>query len=160
KGLIVVVHGVLDGVMPRKGALDEHLPAQLAPPRPTCHLRQQVERLLGGAEIGIAEDGVGGEDRGESDVREVMSLAQHLRADEALRLAAPEAVEDPDQLPLLSRRVTIEHLGGDVREVAPEAFLDLLRAEADRLQHLALTEGALRRDAQALAAVVAEEHSL
>src|SRR5205807_6763858 len=30
----------------------------------------------------------------------------------------------------------------------------------DRLQHLALTEGALRRDAQALAAVVAEEHPL
>src|SRR5205814_942742 len=77
-------------------------------------------------------------------VREVVPLAQHLRADQRLRRLRAEAVEDAHELPFLPRRVAVEHPDGDVGELAAEALLDLFRAEADRLQHLAAAERALR----------------
>ena len=97
--------------------------------------------------------------RGERDVREVMALAQHLRADERLRLAAAEAVEDAHQLPFLARRVAVEHVDGDVGKIAAEALLHFLRAEADRLQHFAVAQRTLRRNRLAQSAVVADQQS-
>ena len=92
--LVVVAERVLDRVVRRERGLDHHLPAQLPAARAAGDLGEEIERLLRGAEVGIAEDRVGVEDAGEGDVREVMSLAEHLRPDERARLAAAEAVED------------------------------------------------------------------
>src|SRR5712691_10859092 len=112
---------VLNRVMRRERRLDEHPPPPLPPPRPPGDLREQVERLLRGSKIGISKDRVGAQDGGERDVGEMMSLAEHLRADQGLRLSAAKALQDAHQRSLASRGLAIEHVGGDVREIAPEA---------------------------------------
>src|SRR5205085_9345239 len=105
-----------------------------------------IERLLGRAEVGVAEDGVGVEDGGEGDGWEVMTLAQHLRADQRLCFARAEAVQNSDQLPFLARRIAIEHFDADVRKVAAKTLLDFFRSEADRLQDFAIAQRTLRRN--------------
>src|ERR1051326_5922721 len=98
--------------------------------------------------------------RGALDARAGERLDRFLEAaaaDQRLRRLGAEAVEDAHELALLARRVAVEHLHGDVGELAPEALLHLLRAEADRLQHLAAAERALRRQRPAQSAVVADE---
>ena len=87
-----------------------------------------------------------------------MSLAEHLRADEGLRLSAAKALQDAHQRSPASRGIAIEHVDGDLREIAAEAFLHFLRAETDRLQHLATAQRAFRWDGPAQSAVVAEQH--
>src|SRR5258708_12178952 len=146
------------GVVGGDGGGNNTFPARLAPPRPPRHLREQVKRLLGRTKVRIAEDGVGREHHRERDVGKVMSLAQHLRADQGLRLALAEAIEDADELPLPPCGVAVEHFAGDVGEIAAEAFLDLFRAEADGLQHLAVAEPALRRDPDPQTPLVADYH--
>src|SRR2546427_4169602 len=148
---------MLDRVMRRKRGLNHDASGTLSPSRPPRDLREKVERLLRGAEVGITEDGISAEDGGESDVREVMPFAQHLRADQRLGLAAAKTLEDPNQRALLARRIPIEHVHGDLREIAAEALLHLLRAEADGLQDFAAAQRTLRRDRPAQAAVVADE---
>ena len=88
-----------------------------------------------------------------------MSLAEHLRADERARLAAAEAVEDGHERAFLARRVAIEHVAGNAGKLAAKSLFHFLRAEADRLQHLAVAERAARRNGLAQAAVVADEQS-
>src|SRR5207237_10299748 len=104
-----------------KGGLNQSPPPTLAAPRPPGDLREQVKSLLRGAEIGVAEDGVGAEDGGEGDVREVMSFAEHLRSDQCLRFAAAEAIENAYQRAFLARGIAIEDVDSDRREVALES---------------------------------------
>ena len=64
-----------------------------------------------------------------------------------------------DQLPFLARRIAVEHLDRDVGKIAAETLLHFLGAEADRLQHFAIAERALRRNRLAQSAVVADQQS-
>src|SRR5687768_14752893 len=128
---------VLNRVMSGERCLDEDAAAQLSPPRPSGDLRQEIERLLRGTEIGIAEDGVGVEDCGESDAGEMMPLAEHLRSDERLCLRGAKAVEDANELALLPRRIAVEDLHRHVRKIADETLSNLFRSESDRLEDLA-----------------------
>src|SRR5258706_1975422 len=89
----------------------------------------------------------------------MVSLAQHLGANQCLRLLGAETVEDADQLPFLARRIAVEDVDDDVGEIAAETFLYFLSAEADRLQDFAITERALRGNRFAQTAVVADQHS-
>src|SRR5439155_22214903 len=93
------------------------------------------------------------------DVREMMSLAQHLRADERLCLAAPKAIEDLHERAFLARRVAIENILDDSRKIAVKTLFDFFRAEADRLQHFAAAQRTLRRNRLAQSAVVTDEKS-
>ena len=52
--------------------------------------------------------------RGERDVGEVMALADHLSADQGLSLPSPEPGKDAHELALLSGRITIEYIDGNV----------------------------------------------
>src|SRR5688500_14151822 len=86
-----------------------------------------------------------------------MPLAQHLRADESLGLRRAKAIEDANELPLLSRRIAIEHLHRHTGKVASETLRDFLCAESDRLQHLPRADGTFRRDRLSKSAVVAHQ---
>src|SRR5207237_4087617 len=93
------------------------------------------------------------------DAREVMALAQHLRADQGACLSAPKALQDGHERALAARRVAIENVGGHVGKITAETLLHLLRPEANRLQHLAVAERAARRDRLAQPAVVTDEQT-
>ena len=77
--------------MPRRGGdrrgvgrerLDEHATALRTAAGATRELRDERERALLGAEVGEAQRAVGVDDDAERDVREVVALGDHLRADE------------------------------------------------------------------------------
>src|SRR2546423_1081408 len=89
-----------------------------------------------------------------------MALAQHLRADQRLRRAGSEAIENAHQRALFSRRIAIENVDDDGREIAAEALLHFLRPETDRLEHLAIALRALRWNCLAHAAVVTDQHAV
>ncbi len=78
--------GGLDGVVARTEGLDQHPPAALPAPRPSRHLRQEVERPLAGPKIRQVERGVRRDHADEGHLREVEPLGDHLRADEEAHL--------------------------------------------------------------------------
>ena len=92
--------------------LDEHAAGGI-PPAPPRELGQELEGPLLRAEVGKAEAGVGVDDGRERDALEVMSLGDHLRADEDGALRLGEAREG---------------LGGRARP------LDRVGVEADQLE--------------------------
>ena len=71
-------------------------------------LRHELERALLGAEVGQREPGVGVDDRGERDAREVMALRDHLRADEDGPVGGREALERLAERARLRGRVGVE----------------------------------------------------
>ena len=95
----VVAGGVAKRRRVRLERLHDHLPGRVAA-APAGELGDELEGALLGAEVGQREPGVGVDDRGERDAREVVALGDHLRADEdgavgrgeprrALRASAP-----------------------------------------------------------------------
>ena len=62
--------------------------ALVAPASSAAHLREHLERLLVGTEIGIVEHSVGIQNTHDCDTREVEPLGYHLRADEYVGSAA------------------------------------------------------------------------
>ena len=61
--------------------LDDRFAGDVAPSGAAGHLGQQLERPLAGAEIGEAEADVRRNDANQRDLREVVALGDHLRAD-------------------------------------------------------------------------------
>ena len=116
-------------------------PRQLAASGAAGDLRQQLERALGGAEVGEAEPDVGGDHADERDARKVVPLGDHLRADEDVDL--PAANRDSSaaiapRLRIVSRSTRATRAPGNERD---DLRLDPLGAEADLLEERA---GALR----------------
>ena len=122
-------------------------------------MREQIKCFFGGAEIGVAEDGVGAEDGGESHAREVMALTEHLRSDQRLRLLIAEAIEDSHERTFFSRGIAIENIDGDRRKLAAKALLDFFGAETNRLQDFASARRAFRRQRLSEPAVVTNQQS-
>src|SRR5688500_15464354 len=88
-----------------------------------------------------------------------MPFAEHLRSDVSWRFPTPKAIQYLHQRSLPAGGIAVQDFHGHVGKLLVEALLDLLRAEADGLQHLPLTECALPGDGFARAAVVADQQS-
>ena len=72
------------------------------------HLREQLKRPLGGAEVRQPEPDIGRDDADERDVREIVALGDHLRADEHVELAAAKAVQQIGETAPPAHRVAID----------------------------------------------------
>ena len=70
------------------------MPGHVAASRAPGHLRQQLEGALGGAEIRHAQPDVGVHHAHQRDVRDVVALGDHLRADQNVVAALAEAVQN------------------------------------------------------------------
>ena len=88
----VVVDRVSQRRRVRLEGLDEHAPGRVTAAA-SRELRHELERPLLGAEVGDREAGVGVDDRGERDAREVMALRDDLRADQDGPVRVPEALD-------------------------------------------------------------------
>ena len=101
---IVLPARELDAVVIRIERLDDRFARLLAAAGAAGHLRQQLERPLGRAEIGQAEADVGRDDADERDARKIVPLGDHLRADEHVDLAVAEARQERVQRALAADR--------------------------------------------------------
>ncbi len=114
--------------------LHDHASRSLPASGAARDLGQELERALGGAEIGQAERLVGRHDADERDAREIVTLGDHLRADEDVDLAALEAREDPLVLAAAAHGVAVHALDARRGRELAQHLLDLLGALPDRVQ--------------------------
>ena len=130
-----------------------------ASPRPDRpgHLGEQLEGLLGGAEVGEVQQRVRREHADRGHVREVVALRDHLRADEALHGPGPHRVDDRVRPAAPARGVAVEHRARHAREPLGEALGHALGAGADGFEDAAAALRTAQRSRRALAAVVADE---
>src|ERR1019366_2585601 len=91
---VVVSDRVADGVVVGAIGLEDHSGRLVAPPRPAGHLGDQGEGHLSAPVVGEMERGVGVDDPDQADPPQVPALGDHLSADQAVRLAGPEALVD------------------------------------------------------------------
>src|SRR5207244_2753041 len=127
--------------------LYEDAPGRLAAPRAPGHLDEELERALRRAKIGDRERSVRADDADERDVRQIVPLRDHLRADEDVDLARTDAREDLLHV-LAARDVAIEPRDPRLRERARERLLELLRAEALEGNRIRVAFVASRRHAR------------
>ena len=105
---IVLPARELDAVVVRIQRLDDRLARLLAAAGAAGDLREQLERPLGGAEVGQAEADVGRHDADQRHARKVVALGDHLRADEDVDLAVAEPREQRGERALAPDGVAIE----------------------------------------------------
>ena len=98
---------------------------QIAAARPAGHLGQQLKGALGRAEIRHAQADVGGHDAHQRDVRNVVSLGDHLRAHEDVVAAFAKAREDRFEVPLAGDGVAIEPRDARLRRMLGAVRLPL-----------------------------------
>lgn len=144
RGVILGGREVEDRMVGQK-SLDDHFAGQLGASSSTCHLRKELENLLGGAEVGDAERGVCVEDADKRNGGEMKSLCDHLRADEDVGFVSAELFEEVFMAIFLRGGVAVHPESADFREDGVERALDVLGAKAFELEGfrgLALGAGA------------------
>ena len=114
----------------------------LAAAGPAGHLRQQLEGALRGAEVRQAEPDVGADDADQRDARKVVSLGDHLRADEHVELPRGEPREQRRDRAAPADGVAIDAADARRGEERAHLRLDPLGAEAELLE---VRAGALAR---------------
>ena len=145
----------LDGVVLRQRRLDEHQSAAGAAPCPACDLGEQLEGPFAGAEVRHPEADIGRDDADERDPREVVSLGDHLRADEDVELAGGEPREQRRDRAAPADRVAVDPRDPRLGIALPDLGLDALGPEPGLLEIRAAAAHAFRRDDDRVIAVVA-----
>ena len=112
--------------------LDEDLAWQLAATGATGDLGEELKDALGRAEVGQAEGEVRADDADQRNAVDVMTLGDHLGADQQVDLASVQAGEQP--LHIVPRPRTVSRSMRPMRALGKsllQAFLALLRARAE-----------------------------
>src|SRR3569833_881367 len=123
-------------------------------------LSDELRKTLARAEVDAEETLIGIQDGSERDLGEVMTLRQHLRADQNRVLAALRLVEQLLQRAFASGAVAVDAGDGVIRKTFAQHLLAALRAVAERSQLIAVTGWAVRLRLMLGAAVVAAQASL
>ncbi len=76
--------------------------------RSPCHLCQQLKGPFSGPEIRQAQKGIGGDDAGQGDVGEVVSLGDHLGSDQDLDPPVGEGAQSVFESGSTADSVTVE----------------------------------------------------
>ena len=140
--------------------LDQHFRFQPRAPGAAGHLHQLREQALAGAVVLREQRGIGIEHADERQLLEVVALGDHLRADQDVDVAAVHRVERFLCAALPARGIGVDAQDARLREQRLQAFLDALRAAAERLQIDIAAGRAGVRDAQFQAAVMAAQAPL
>ena len=155
--VVVVVHCVADGLMVGLVGLDDDLALPSASSGATADLCHLLEAALVGAEIGIGNEVVGGEDSDDADVVEVESLGDHLCADKDVDAVFVEIVEDFYILVFLRCRIEIHTCYARLGEEDSEVVFDAFGAEASHSERRGMAGRAFGGDGYGVAAIVAAE---
>ncbi len=143
--------------MRRIGGLDHHLPRRRAASRTPRHLRQQLVGPLRGPKIGVVQQVIGIEDPDERHALEIEPFGNHLRTDQNIGAVRREIADDGAEGALRGDRIAVQPRHARLGKAFGNLLLDLLRAEAHRLQLDHLARGAAMRRRLRMAAIVADE---
>jgi hypothetical protein len=154
---IAVVHQAQQQRMRRMVRLQVHHARLVGAPGPARDLHDQLRDPLGGAEIRAEQRLVDADHRHDREVRQVVTLGQHLRPHQDAGLVLGDAVEQRAQGLLAARRVAVDPQHRHVGKPFLQSGLDPLRARAERDQLGAATFGARCRRRALRAAVVAAQ---
>ena len=123
------------------------------------NLHDQLRGALRGAVVGGEEASVGAEHRHQRHVRKVVSLGEHLRADQNRRPAGADRGQASVQAAGAAHGVAVDAVQGHVRMVFGQRLLGALRARADGAESIAAAVRAFGWHATAPAAMVAAQLS-
>src|SRR5205085_8872351 len=157
---VVLRARVAQSVVLRVICLNQDATGQSASARAPCDLRDELERSLRGAEVWQRKPRVNRDDADERDVREVVPLRNHLRADEHVEFARGETQDGLLVDGAARGRVAVEARDAESGGACAQNFFYLLRALADGVYELTGARGARFGHAAAQVAVVADEASL
>ncbi len=130
EGSIGLICGTSDCIVVRGKGLDHRAAALLPAACPSDRLRDQLIRPLCRPVIVRIERQVCHQDPDQRDIREVMSLHDHLCSDEHVRCSRTEIREDLRMSFLPSGRVIIHAERPDARKFSVDHLLDLLCPES------------------------------
>ncbi len=137
-------------------ALQHDFSGQLGPPRAARHLGEELERALGGAEVGQAQAHVGVDHAHEGHAREVVALGDHLCAHQDVGLPGFERQKSLGEGAPALGQVTIQAGHPGLGQGRLHRFDHLLRAEALELEVGASARRAGAGSRDAVAAIVAQ----
>ena len=129
----VVGRGAQNRGMTRMKRLDVDGARHVSAAGAAGHLGKELEGLLGRTKIRKVQDRIGGEDSHRCHVREIVSLGDHLRSDQAPGAARQDVVDDRFDA-AAPRGIPIEDGPGHVREELREPLRDALGARSNRLE--------------------------
>ena len=157
KSLIVLPRGQLHRVVLRLVGLDHDFPRPNPAPCAARRLCEQLERALRRPVVLRVQRDVREQDAHERHLRKIMSLHDHLRPDEDVRLLLPERGQDLLVAALRLRGVGVHPQDPRARELLQKILLDLLRPglESRDIRRAALRT--LRKLKPLIPAIVADE---
>src|SRR5262249_2874069 len=118
--------------------LDHNLSRFAAASGTAGHLSQQLKRSLGRAEVGQRKRRVGANDTDEGNARKVVSLRNHLRADQNVDVPAAESAEHAFEIAAVPHRVAVSAADACIRINLYELGLEPFRSLAHIMDVLAL----------------------
>src|SRR3569623_3459715 len=151
------------GVQQRVGGmmgLDQYFARVFGAAGTSRDLSDELRKTLARAEVDAEETLIGIQDGSERDLGEVMTLREHLRADQNRVFAALRLVAQLLQRAFASGAVAVDAGDGVIRKTFAQHLLDALRAVAERPQLFTATGWAVRLRLLLGAAVVAAQASL
>src|ERR1700729_1061145 len=119
-----------------KLGLDQHLTGARLPSGPACDLRDGLRKALGGAKIAGKQPLIGVQDHHQRHVGKVVTLREHLRADQDARLAAVHPVEHGLNGAAGGRAIAVQSGERRVWKETRQGLLDAFRALTHRQQCL------------------------
>ncbi len=122
--------GSLNGVVPGRIRLDDHLPGARSSTGTTGDLRQELEGALGSAEVGQEQPRVGQHHTHQGDSREVEPLSDHLRANQDVGRTGVERSPDPLMGATVVRGIAVPTEQPRAGKVASDFLFDSLGAGA------------------------------
>ena len=138
--------------------LHEHAPAVLAAPGAAGHLRHQLKRALGGAEVGQVQGRVGIDHAHQRDTRKIEPLGDHLRAQQDIDLAVAKRRQGLLVAAGSLHRVGVHAQHAGIGKAGAHFGLQLLRPHAAVANAAEIAFGACHRGRDFVVAIVAQRH--
>ncbi len=157
EGVEVVPRQVLVQRMRRVFGLDQHFARQRAAPGAPANLHELLEQALRRAKIRCVQRGIGADHPHQGELRKVVALGHHLRADQDVGTAVGDGRQQAFPLRAGARRVAVDAQHARLRKQLRQPRLDTLRTAAERPDVLVTAARAGGRDGAVAAAVVAAQ---
>src|ERR1051325_4110170 len=126
----VMAAGELNGRVKGSESLYDDFAFDVAAAGAARNLGEQLKGALAGAEIWLVQRQIGVNDPDQSDIGEVETLGNHLRAEQDVNFAGAEIAQDAAEIVLALEGVGIHAFDSRVRKEFGQGVLDLLRADA------------------------------
>src|SRR5258708_14399470 len=141
-------------------SLDQNASGKIAATGATRDLGNQRKGALGGAKVRQSQSGINRHDADQRDVGKVVSLRQHLRPHQQIDLAFSEIEQRRFEFMTALFGVAIDAADAQLRKALAQEFFDLFGAFTYVIDELAGANGALRRRALVMIAIVADQRAI